>query len=716
MDDPLFSPHWFRAAGLHPRLAGSTRITRQVLRGETWYVLSSLTGERQFRVNATGYRLIGRLDGRLSLQQIWECLVRELGDAVPSQGEVLATLNELTAAGMLHSESAPDLAGILEAGRRHQQQRQHFNPLAIRLPLFNPTRLLDALHPVCRPLFSPAGLLVWLLLVGVGLLLGAAHWAGLTAYAVTHLGAPRNLLWLWLLYPLIKAAHELGHALAIRAWRGEVHECGVTLFLALPMPYVDASASTAFGEKHRRILVAAMGIMVELALAALALLVWLSVADGWLREAAFACLLIGAGASLLVNANPLMRFDGYHVLAELLEIPALGPRGDASLRYLGERWLLGNRNLPPPPGLARGHLPLAAYALASLLYRLLVLAGMSLWLLGKQFLLGLALAVWLAWQFVLRPATQLLRFLFSAPRLTGHRAWALGASATLAMLLGWLLLIAPMPQRMNREAVVWLPETGVVRNEVPGFVDEVLAVSATRVQAGTPLLRLRNPALETRARVLESSLARQQQEWQARLLNQPAAAQALQTRLAGLASELAQVRSQLAQLTLQAPLAGTLALPDGADLPGRYLPRGSAVASLIQPDATRIRAVIAHQDLDLLRGGLRRASVRLQEARDTTYPAVLLGQAPAAGFQLPSPLFGERQGGAFATDPADPDGLRTLAPVVVLEFDVPGHRLTRIGARASLQLEFAPRPLAAQFWRQLRQLLGHQFAGLEDGR
>ena len=146
---------------------------------------------------------------------------------------------------------------------------------------------------------------------------------------------------MWIAYPLVKGLHELGHGLTIQRWGGEVHELGLMLLVFIPVPYVEASAATTFPSKSRRMLVGAAGVMVELLLASLALLVWLSVEPGWVRDLAFDITVIGGVSALLFNGNPLLRFDGYYVFSDLLEIPNLASRSQRYYAYLGKRYLLG---------------------------------------------------------------------------------------------------------------------------------------------------------------------------------------------------------------------------------------------------------------------------------------------------------------------------------------------------------------------------------------
>ena len=137
------------------------------------------------------------------------------------------------------------------------------------------------------------------------------HWTDLSQDFFDQALAPQNILLLWLLFPVLKIAHELGHGLVTKAFGGEVHELGVMIMVFTPVPYVEASAAWAFRSKWQRILVGAAGMMVELVLASIALAIWLHTEPGRAHLLAYNTILIAGASTVLFNANPLLRFDGY---------------------------------------------------------------------------------------------------------------------------------------------------------------------------------------------------------------------------------------------------------------------------------------------------------------------------------------------------------------------------------------------------------------------
>ena len=344
MSESIFSSSWYRVADLKPLLRAHTRIHRHEYLGEIWYVLQDPLSGRFYRFSTSAYQLIGLFDGKRSVHEAWELAAERLGDDAPGQEEVIRLLSQLHSADVLQTDVPPDSVELFQRYQRQERMRwkqRLWSPLALRFPLFDPEKLLNAWLPLVRPLFGWLGFLAWLGIVIAGVFVAAMHWPELTENFADRVLAPQNLFLLWLTYPLVKALHEFGHAFATKVWGGEVHEIGIMLLVFMPVPYVDASAASAFKEKHKRMIVGAMGIMTELLLAVLALFIWLSAEHGMVRGFAYNVMLIGGVSTLFFNGNPLLRFDGYYVLADALEMPNLGKRSHQYLGYLIQRYWFG---------------------------------------------------------------------------------------------------------------------------------------------------------------------------------------------------------------------------------------------------------------------------------------------------------------------------------------------------------------------------------------
>jgi putative peptide zinc metalloprotease protein len=329
MDALLHSSQWFRVAGLRPRLDEQACVQRMTVRGEVWQVLTRADSTRSLRLNATAWVTIGRCDGRHTLQRLWEVTLTELRDDTPTQDELLVILARLHAAGLMSFDRSPDFGPSAQAADQADDAAPRQSLLAWRFPLGCPDAWLGRLAAHLGGLFTPWALRLWALGVLGALVVAWPQVAALSAQLHDLMASPRGLAWAWLVYPVMKGLHEVAHGLAIRYWGARVPQWGVTLLMFVPVPYVDASALAALPSRWQRAAVAAAGIVVELALVAIGLVVALQVQPGGLRDLALVVVAIGGLSSLLVNANPLMRFDGYHLLCDLADLPNLAPRSAA---------------------------------------------------------------------------------------------------------------------------------------------------------------------------------------------------------------------------------------------------------------------------------------------------------------------------------------------------------------------------------------------------
>ena len=333
MSDTLYSPSWYRVADLKPRLRRHLQIRRHRYRDETWYVLQDYAAGKAHRLNPVSYYLVGLMDGTRSIQQIWDLALDKLGDEVPTQEEIIRLFGELHAADVLQCDIPPEAAELqqrFEKQQRRELMQRFMNPMALRFPLLDPERFLTSTLSAVRWLFTPAGFLLWLAVIALAAVQAGLHWEELSRDVTDRVLAPSNLLLLFFVFPVVKALHELGHGYAVKRWGGEVHEMGVMLLVLMPVPYVDATASWEFREKSRRMVVGAAGMMVELFVAAFALFLWIALEPGLLRAVMYNVMLIAGVSTVLFNGNPLLRFDGYYIFADWLEIPNLASRSKST--------------------------------------------------------------------------------------------------------------------------------------------------------------------------------------------------------------------------------------------------------------------------------------------------------------------------------------------------------------------------------------------------
>lgn len=713
MPDSLFSPSWYRVADVKPRLRSHVQLHRHFYRGRLWYVMQNHSTGRFHRFTPEAYLIIGLLDGERTLQQIWEVAAERLGDDMPTQEEVLNLLTQLHRSDALQSDSLPVAEELhtRDVSQSRQRRMQALrSPLAIRIPLVDPDRFLSGLAPLVTPLFTVAGMLAWLAVVAAALFLAAGHWSELTENVGDRVLAMNNLLLLWLTFPVVKALHELGHGFAVKRWGGEVHEMGIMLLVFMPVPYVDASAASAFREKRQRMIVGAAGMLVEVFVAAVALFIWLQVEPGMVRACAFNVMLIAGVSTVLFNGNPLLRFDGYYILSDGVEISNLGTRANQYIGYLIQRYAFGVRDVPSPVS-ARGERGwLFFYAIASFCYRMLVFAGIIWFVAGEYFIVGVLLAIWAAVAILIAPLMKHIWFLLTSPRLHRKRGRALVSTGAFVGAVVGAFMMIPVHSGTIVQGVVWAPDKSLVRAGTEGFVAGLAVGPGEQVGRNDVLVRCEDPGLAAEARVLEAQLVELKARHDAEILKDRARAQITREQIEHVEAKLARARERQKELTVRSPTAGVFVVANAPDMPGRFVRRGDVLGYVMDFSTVTARIVVPQEDVDLAREHVRRVEVRLADRLAEAIPAVIRREVPAASDKLPSAALSIAGGGTIATRPdAEQPNIaleRMFQFDVELAADAP---VNVIGERVYVRLLREPEPLALQWYRRGRQLFLSRF-------
>lgn len=708
-----FSDFWYRIAPLKPRLRSHVEIHRHHNRGQLWYVLQDHSSQRHHRLSPAAYSLIGLFDGKQTVEEIWQRTAASLGEQPPTRDEIVVVLAQLHAADALQCDVPPDISELL---RRHERQRRQdwqsrlLNPLSWRFPLFDPERILERLLPLVRPLFGRAGATLWLTVVGIAAVQAASHWSELTLNITDRILTPHSLALLWLLFPLVKILHEFGHALATKAHGGEVHEMGVLLVMFQPVPYVDASAASTFRSKQQRIVVGAAGMIVELFIASLALFLWLNVQSGVVRTMAYNLMFICGLSTVMFNANPLMRYDGYYMLSDYLEMPNLRARADAYIRYLCERYLFGHEEAPPETATTMERFWLTFYPIAAFVYRVFALTTIALFVAGKFFFVGVILALVGVVLWLMVPVIRMAVYVCTSPSIHRVRRRAITASALISALSVGAVIWAPLPLRTRAEGVIWIPEQARLRANSDGFVERIVARPGSHVQPGDVLIICRDPQLTTQVRVLESRLEELQTRYTVQWLVGPTQAQMIKDEIAHLEERLTRARERVSELVIRSRASGTFEVPEASKLPGRFVRQGTPLAYILDFNALTARVVVPEADVELVRHRTRNIEVRLVDRPTQSFSTTIDREVPAATEELPSTALGSQGGGVIAVDPLDKQGMKTIEKVFQFDLALPTNAgIKTFGGRVYVRFDHGWEPLGTRWHRALRQLFLSKF-------
>ncbi|MGA7984718.1 MAG: PqqD family peptide modification chaperone [Burkholderiales bacterium] len=713
MSTDLHSPSWYRVAELRPRLRSHVRIHRHHYRGELWYVLEDRVSRRMHRFNPVAHYAIGLMDGRRSVQEIWDAAITRFGDDAPTQDEMIRLLGQLHSADVLQSEVTPDVAELLRRAKKSARKTWKQNllsPMAVRIPLIDPDRFLERWLEWYRPLFGWVGLLLWSLVVGGAVFAAAQHWPELSRDFSDRVLAPQNLLLMWLTFPLLKLFHEFGHACATKAWGGEVHEMGVMFLVLMPIPYVDATAASAFRATRRRVLVGAAGMVVEVFIASLALFLWLDVQPGVFRAVLYNVMLIAGVSTVFFNANPLLRYDGYYILSDLIQIPNLRNRAQQYLAHLAETRLFGLKL--PEPEASRGEKRwFVFFAIASFLYRTFVMLAIALFIASHYMIVGVLLALWALFASFVLPVAKGVGYLAAHARLRRNRMRALGVTAAIVSVLAALLFVVPVPLWSRAEGVIWVPDDALVRAGADGFVRTVAVQSGAVVRRGRPLIVAENLELEPKIRVLEAQLRLLETRAHAELQNDRVKWEITREELRATRSELEDARERLRELTIRSPVSGRFVLNSAAaDMPDRFLRKGQEVGYVVPPAIVTARVLVSQDDIDLVKTRTGQVRVKLAGRMYETFDAKIVREVPAASDRVTNLAMSSVGGGLAPLDPQDMKKAKTLNTWFEFELELPATRTFVLGEHVYARFELGSEPIARRIYRSVRQLFLRRFA------
>lgn len=648
------------------------------------------------------------------MQAIWDQACTALGDDVLTQDEMIKLLAQLHSSDVLTGDVPPDLDEISERAtkqRRRKLTMSFINPLAIRIPVLDPDKFLTATMPMVRGLFGWFGLLLFVSVVGYALLLAGVHWTELTENITDRVLAAESLLMLLFTYPLVKALHELGHGYAVKRWGGEVHEIGIMFLVFMPVPYVDASNASAFQEKWRRALVGSAGILVEVFLASLAMFVWVNVDEGLVRAFAFNVMIIGGVSTLFFNGNPLLKFDGYYVLTDVIEIPNLGIRGNRYIGYLIQRYLFGVKDAESPVT-ARGEAPwLFCYSIASFCYRLFIVTFIVSFVAMKFFVVGVILAFWSVFLMLILPFSKQVWFLFTSPVLYSCRRRAITASAAVLSLCAIFLLLIPLPHATVAEGVVWTPGEAVVHARAEGVVVDVLVEPNTYVNKGVVLVRMEDPLLDAHVGILSARVDELELRYAVTGVTDQVEANIVREQLRHARADLDLARQKQHDLLVTSTSDGKFILPHAVDLPGRFLRKGEVLGYITRQEDVVVRVIVDEDLAELVRERAKRVDIRFLKRMSSMVPAVIEREVPELSDTLPSMALSTVGGGEIIVDPTDANRMKALANLLHLEVrPLEAIPVTLLGERAYVRFVHGAEPLAGRMYRAIRQAFLRQFS------
>ncbi len=722
---PTFADTWYRVAEGRPRLSPHVHIVRQRFGRGVAYILEEPAGGTYHRMSEAAYRFAGLLDGHRTVDEAWEACAAQMGDEAPTQKECIDLIAQLDSSGLIVGDT-PIWSDTLEHRQSRElgaRRRKRFgNGLFACIPLINPDRWLGQTLHLYHWLFTWRGAAL------SAMLLIIAAWSLISNFdrfakelSLQSLLDPTNLALLAAIFLVLRAVHELGHAMACKAMGGRCTEIGIMLIaIILPLPYCDATSSWRFPETWRRVLVAAGGVFFESFFALSAAILWARSEPGIFSSMCYNVMIVSGVSTLVFNLNPLLRYDGYYILSDIAGVPNMAQRATEMWRFLVVRFVFGVRAMKPPSVVDRPEAAfITCFALLSLPYRIMVAFAICLAVSARYSSLGLVLGAVMAIIMLVWPVLKGIAFLLWSPSLVGRRPRAVGIVA--ALLATIIVGFGMVPVRDRIYAAGWIrPEVNaVVRPAESGFVSEVLVQIGENVRAGQPLLRFENAEITQGYTIAQTQYARALVDRDDAATKSPVEYRSADAQVHVAAGALEKARKQADSLVLVAPADGRIIASgasgtDWANLLGGYVTKGTLLGHVVSLDRLQIRTLVDDREFGHTFAGDRaiQASIRVRGMASHVVPAKILRIAPAGSKDIQNPAVASVAGGDI---PATQEGESRFAALTPhFEVDLLPDRLPEgatAGQRVRVRLAAGESPLAVQWARRFSQFWMNRFGG-----
>ncbi len=704
-------------------LRSDLRFTPHFEGGEKCYLIEDPVRSQFFRVGIAEYLLISMFDGKTSVGDALVRLSKIKGDYALTEGEAVSICKWLVDSELACTPESSGARRLSQTAvdRAIRKRLGAWNPLCLKVPLAYPDRFFAAITPTLRHLFGSAAAIAGMIIGLIAIYRISAEWDQFVQ-ASSGVFSPGRWIWMAVCWVVLKIIHESAHAIVCRKYGGSVHEAGAIFVLFAPLAYVDLTSSWRFRSKWQRIHTAAAGVYIELLAAAVAAIFWSATQPGLINDLCFNVVVMASLTSIVFNANPLMRFDGYYILSDLLEIPNLYADGQQYLKYVGRRYILGEHAVSALR-YSKRDLFTRLYGIAAFCWRIFICVSMVIAAAMLFHGLGMILAAAAIVLWVGVPIARMLKYVCRRDALHRRRQTRLAISTSLVMLMAYCALGIGWPGAMRAPAIVQYEPLAFVRASSPGFVQALHVKSGQRVETGDPIGTLENRELVTELRDIELSI--EQSLLKSRVFKQSDEMHsylAEMEQLRSLKEKREQKARQVNDLVLRAPVAGRVVARNLSLLLGTYLDQGDELAAIGDESRKELKVAISQSDFDQFKAQLGR-SINARISGGYVLSSQLVRVDPRAQPLAPDESMyavfgGPLESRAKKTDDGQADGFELLTPhfTGAVRLDESQSRQVRVGQRGTVWFGRNQRTLGSYLSHQLRMSLPTQFRWVEDAR
>lgn len=690
-------------------------VRPQFYEGMTHYVVKDPIGLKYYRFKAEEYFLLQQLDGKRTLLEVKKAFERKYRPQTITVDDLVRFCSQLHEAGVATIDT-PEQTEVFVKRRRKKIWKKVRgavgNILYIKIPIIDPERLLTRMYPYFRWIFTPYFVVISLLFMLTAGLMVMSQWTEFMERMPTFQSFfnTRTIIYFWCSLAIVKIIHEFGHGLTAKHFGGEVHEMGALLLCLTPALYCDVTDSWLLPNKWHRIWISAAGIYVECFLASLATFCWFYSNPGLFNSLMLATMFLCSVNTVMFNANPLMRYDGYYVLSDYLEIPNLRVKANQFFSYAFQEKVLG-LEVPVQSYMPRTRRWLfITYAVTSFLYRWFVTLSILFFLNKilkpyKVYSIGMFFALWGMVPLVIMPFYQIIKFVRTPGRFRKVKKVRATAFAVSAVVILTAILMIPTPLRVKGTFVISPENPSRVYAHTPGRLVALNVRDGAMVKKGDLIAQLSNPdKLRERASMQEElEINRMKAAFYNR--SRDLEGRRLARQHSTLADELepvvSRVNTQIASLYLVADRDGQVMGVPKMETTGQWIRPDKMFCEIGDPKKLQAHVIIDQGDIDLLQAG-NRAWLKIYGSSDRTYRSKVQEIASRNSGEIPAELSHVGGGEIAAEQDKETGKIKSITAVYELILPIDNSDLSlHNGQRGFAKIDGGHSTLAWYVWRTL---------------
>jgi putative peptide zinc metalloprotease protein len=621
---------------------GTLRADLELFRGEpeadgsaTWIVFDPVS-DKYFRLSEEDHRIISCMSENLELDAFL-AKVKNCGIHADKE-KIIKVLNFLNQGNLM----LPMYKATEDKVEKHQEMKRRnlihlilYTYLFFKIPLLSPDRFLDRTVNFVKTIFNKWTFLTLGAIAGCGYVCLIVKWQKLTEEFINTINF-QGMVRYSIAVVIIKCVHEFAHAYAAKTVGIRVRRMGMAFIVFFPRLYTDLTDSWRIPDRHKRFLIDGAGILSEIIIGGWAALAWANSGPGLTQAVAYYIFTVSIISTALINGNPFIRYDGYYLLMDLVNIDNLQMRGTGRIRELFRKYCFGIDHKPDDNTQGWKKHFLIIFGISSFIYRIFLYTSIILivyYYFEKA--IGIVLLLLEIYLLAVKPFMMETKMIIALKNKIKMRNYIISLSGAGALLL---TLFMPLPWNIAIPCEVKPAVSNMVYARTDGFLGELCVKDKGRAKKGEIIFKQTNPFIEWDLK--EAALDKAIGAFELDFAQSNAATLGLaQVKLQALKNAeiaLDELRHKKSLLTTASAIDGIFALYDLHLTPGKWLHKGEIIGEVFEPERQIVAAFIKETDFKKISGD-EKVLITLEDGIES-YRGKIVSTAPVPVILAPSPL------------------------------------------------------------------------------